>query len=176
MALVYLVLKTDQFTEFDAHYFPDEELPFTRISEPKNYAALGQPAGVTVLCVEIPCGRGDALWTMSDERLGSLVAEGLARVGLPVRCPVLEVAVRRLPAAYPIYRRGYDEHFGRLDRWVDGLEDVLSFGRQGLYAHDNTHHALFMANAAVTCLKNGQLDRAAWRRYRQVFESHVVED
>lgn len=176
MVLVYLVLDTDQFTEFDAHYFPGEELPFTRVSEPKNYSGRRDPKGVTVLCAEIPCVRGDVVWASGDQQLGALVAEGLAKADLPVNCRILDVTVRRLPAAYPIYRRGYEEHFARLDDWVEGLDGVLSFGRQGLYAHDNTHHALFMARAAVDCMKDGQVDRAEWQRYRQLFERHVVED
>ncbi|HYN08781.1 MAG TPA: FAD-dependent oxidoreductase [Vicinamibacterales bacterium] len=176
MLLVYLVLGTDQFTEFDAHYFPGADLPFTRISEPKNYAALDTPRGRTVLCAEIPCNRQDAIWSKSDEELGAIVKDGLARTGLPVRCPVVDVAVRRLPAAYPIYRIGYEQNFDTVDRWVSGLSGVLSFGRQGLYAHDNTHHALFMALAAVDCLKTGRFDDAAWQHYRRIFETHVVED
>jgi protoporphyrinogen oxidase len=176
MVLVYLVLETERFTEFDAHYFPGEELPFTRVSEPKNYSATRDAPGVTVLCAEVPCARGDDTWTKADDELGALVAEGLRTAGLPVRVRIREVRVRRLAAAYPIYRRGYEEHFGRLDQWVEGLERVLSFGRQGLYAHDNTHHALFMARAAVDCLTDGAVDRAAWRRYKQIFDEHVVED
>jgi hypothetical protein len=89
---------------------------------------------------------------------------------------VVEIAVRRLAAAYPIYRIGYEENFERVDRWVSGLRGVLSFGRQGLYAHDNTHHALYMAQAAVDCLKTGKFDGQAWRQYRQIFDTHVVED
>jgi protoporphyrinogen oxidase len=176
MLLVYLVLGTDQFTEFDAHYFPETDLPFTRVSEPKNYAALDEPRGRTVLCAEIPCDRRDPIWSASDEQLGTLVKDGLARAGVPVRSAVVEIAVRRLPAAYPIYRIGYEENFDRVDRWVSGLRGVLSFGRQGLYAHDNTHHALYMAQAAVDCLKTGTFDGQAWRQYRQIFDTHVVED
>lgn len=176
MLLVYLVLGADRFTEFDAHYFPETDLPFTRVSEPKNYAALQEPRGRTVLCAEIPCGRRDPIWSASDEQLAALVKDGLERTGLPVRYPVVEIAIRRLPAAYPIYRIGYEENFDRVDRWVGGLPGVLSFGRQGLYAHDNTHHALFMAQAAVNCLGTGRFDRDAWARYRQVFDTHVVED
>lgn len=176
MVLVYLVLQTDQFTEFDAHYFPEEALPFTRVSEPKNYSATRKPEGTTVLCAEIPCERGGSLWAQTDEALGAIVAAGLAKAGLPIRCSILGVTVRRLPAAYPIYRRGYEEHFDSIDKWVDGLDRVLSFGRQGLYAHDNTHHALFMANAAVSCLNGDSFDRAAWQACKRIFESHVVED
>ncbi len=176
MLLVYLVLQTDQFTEFDAHYFPEADLPFTRVSEPKNYAAGPEPRGRTILCAEIPCSRKDAIWSASDADLGKIVKDGLGRTDLPVQVPVLEVAVRRLPAAYPIYRIGYEENFEAVDRWVSALPNVLSFGRQGLYAHDNTHHALYMAQAAVDCLGSGRFDHDAWRRYRQIFDTHVVED
>jgi protoporphyrinogen oxidase len=176
MLLVYLVLRADRFTPFDAHYFPEIDLPFTRVSEPKNYAGLVEPLERTVLCAEIPCARGDALWTRSNDELGRLVSSGLERAGLPVAHPILEVVVRRLPAAYPVYRIGYEENFEQVDHWVGQLDGVLSFGRQGLYAHDNTHHALFMANAAVECLATGEFDRAAWEQYRRVFDTHVVED
>jgi protoporphyrinogen oxidase len=177
MMLVYLVLETDRFTEYDAHYFPESDLVFTRLSEPKNYAAVSEPRGRTVLCAEIPCQREDALFALGDDALGELVREGLARAGLPVRCPVRAVHVERLPAAYPIYRRGFEVAFERLDRWALGLPRVLSFGRQGLYAHDNAHHALAMAKAAVACLApDGRFDGEAWSRHRAVFETHVVED
>ena len=176
MLLVYLVLGVERFSEFDAHYFPEVALPFTRVSEPKNYAGLVEPRGRTVLCAEIPCGRDDRLWSQTDDQLGALVAEGLARAGLHLPNPLLRVEVRRLPAAYPIYRLGYEQQFERVDRWVSGLERVLTFGRQGLYAHDNTHHALYMARAAVDCMKSVTFDRGAWERYRRMFETHVVED
>jgi protoporphyrinogen oxidase len=177
MLLVYLVLETPQFTEFDAHYFPEQAFPFTRISEPKNYSDRVTPAGQTVLCAEIPCAATDPIWSLSETELGERVREGLAHAGLPVSCPVSSVEVKRLPAAYPIYRRGYEAHFSRLDGWVDTLPHVVTFGRQGLYAHDNTHHALAMAQAAVACLdQDGRFSREAWAGHRRRFESHVVED
>jgi protoporphyrinogen oxidase len=128
------------------------------------------------LCAEIPCDSGDDLWSSSDEALGALVESGLAAAGLPLRHAVLQVLVRRLPAAYPIYVTGYEKDFDRVDQWVDSLERVLSFGRQGLYAHDNTHHAIYMARAAADCLDHRGFDRAKWERYRRIFDTHVVED
>jgi len=177
MLLVYLVLEQDRFTEYDAHYFPGAVVPFTRVSEPKNYSGCPDPAGSTVLCAEFPCSTRDPIWTAPEAELGDTVREGLARVGLPVRARVLEVAARRLPSAYPIYRVGYEEHFAKVDAWVASLKGVLTFGRQGLYAHDNTHHALVMARAAVECLgEDGRFDAARWAEHRRAFEEHVVED
>jgi len=114
---------------------------------------------------------------MPDAQLGQLVQETLARLGLPVTAPVLQVVTRRLPQAYPIYEQGYEAHFDAIDAWVNSRPAVLTLGRQGLFAHDNTHHTLAMAYAAVDCLdERGQFDPARWQGYRQVFATHVVED
>ena len=176
MILIYLELPVARFTEFDAHYFPGADTRITRLSEPKNYAALAEPAGSTVLCAELPCATGDATWRLSDEELGRLVADDLARAGIPLPAPPRSVITRRLAQAYPIYLNGYEEPLEALDRWVGELPDLVSYGRQGLFAHDNTHHALFMAYSAVDCLEDGRFDRAKWARFREIFRTHVVED
>jgi hypothetical protein len=83
----------------------------------------------------------------------------------------------RLPAAYPLCTRGYREAFDALDRWTSGIEGLITFGRQGLFAHDNTHHTMAMAYTLLDCLRaDGALDRDAWARARKSFEDHVVED
>jgi protoporphyrinogen oxidase len=176
MLLVYLALDIDRFTEFDAHYFPGSDVRITRLSEPKNYADLAEPRGSTVLCAELPCGTGDDVWSMSDAALGELVARDLATAGIPLPVPPAAVQVRRLKQAYPIYSQGYEKPFEILDTWVDSLPRLLSFGRQGLFAHDNTHHALFMAYSAADCLDGGEFDHRRWRAYRDIFATHVVED
>jgi hypothetical protein len=58
------------------------------------------------------------------------------------------------------------------------MKNLLSFGRQGLFVHDNTHHALFMGYAAADCLnQEGKLDRNKWQNYyRKIFDAHIVED
>jgi protoporphyrinogen oxidase len=176
MILIYLVLETERFTEFDAHYFPDVEIPITRLSEPKNYGLAALP-GRTVLCAELPCFPTDAVWNASEGELEAVVKGALAASGIPVRCAVLQVAVRRLSQAYPLYTRDYAQHFDRVDQWLSGIDGILTFGRQGLFAHDNTHHALAMAYAAGKCLDDsGGLNRGLWRHYRAEFRHHVVED
>lgn len=176
MVLVYLELPLQRFTSTDAHYFPEAEIRMTRLSEPKNYFGLDEPSGSTVLCAELPCDPADPIWTMSDEELGRLVVADLERAELPVPEPPTDVTVRRIRQAYPIYLRGYEAPFDTLDEWIGSLPGFLSYGRQGLFAHDNTHHALFMAYAAVSCMRDGGFDTDRWAELRRVFETHVVED
>ena len=67
--------------------------------------------------------------------------------------------------------------FSTVDEWLLGLEGLLVFGRQGLFAHDNTHHAFAMAYGAVDCLgPNGEIDPVKWAQYREEFSHHTVED
>jgi protoporphyrinogen oxidase len=176
MALIYVSLDVDQFTEFDAHYFPETEIRITRLSEPKNYS-LTRRAGRTVLCAELPCALDGPEWSMTDEELGALVCRDLEQAGLGPVPAVQAVQVRRLPHAYPLYTKGYREAFDALDRWVEVFDGLVTFGRQGLFAHDNTHHTMAMAYDLVDSLgDDATFDRTAWASARKSFEDNVVED
>ena len=167
LVLVYLVLDRPRWTTYDAHYFPSLDVPFHRVSEPKSYRdCAADPRDVTVLCAEIPCDLGDATWRATTHELGDLVATSLAREGLPAAAPV-HVEVRRVPNAYPVYDLGYAARFAVLDEWAASQSRLLTYGRQGLFAHDNTHHALAMAWAAADALRDDvTFDARAWAEAR----------
>ncbi|MXZ68908.1 MAG: FAD-dependent oxidoreductase [Acidimicrobiia bacterium] len=176
MILVYLAVPADRYTPFDAHYFPEPDIPMTRVSEPKNYRSGPDPPGITVLCAELPCSQTEPVWGWSPKDLSDLVADSLGRCGLDRPQPV-EVAVRRIGHAYPVYRIGHEPVLDSLIGWTDRRSRLVTFGRQGLFAHDNTHHALAMAWAAADATDpDGALRRSEWEASRRSFASHVVED
>jgi protoporphyrinogen oxidase len=177
MILIYLVLEQDRFGKFDAYYFPEESIPISRMSEPKNFNNATEPRGRTVLCAELPSDPGRPEWDMSDPELRDRLCEWLGRAGIPVTVRVSNVVTRRLRQAYPIYLQDYATHLSRMDDWINGIEGMLTFGRQGLFAHDNTHHALPMAYAAADCLSpEGVFNHERWAEYREIFKSDAVED
>ena len=176
MVLVYLVVPRRRYTSYEAHYFPEEGFPMTRVSEPKNYRDGPDPADATVLCAEFPCFRGDETWRAPDWELAERTAESLRECGAPdpraVHCQTV-----RIPRAYPVYELGYQTHLRRMERWLAGRPRLLSFGRQGLFAHDNTHHAMAMAWAAAeSATADGGFDEQRWESARRDFAGHVVED
>ena len=176
IVLAYLTLATDQFSTYDTHYFPQENVPFSRVSEPKNFSGEG-PTGRTVLCAEIPTEIASEVWNATSADIEEAVLDGLAVAGLPVDATVLDTTIVRLPAAYPIYDKGFESAFETIDRWVGGVSNVVTFGRHGLFAHNNLHHVLEMAYAAVDCLDGeGRFDRNRWNGFRTVFDRQVVVD
>ena len=105
-----------------------------------------------------------------------LVTATLAATGLPplhgvaASCAGCRTSTRSTSSATR-------DHLAGLDAWADALPRVTTFGRLGLFAHDNTHHALAMAYDAVAALRpDGSLDAAAWSAARSRFARHVVED
>ncbi len=176
MVLVYLVLDASRFSTFDAHYFPEANTRVTRISEPKNYRDASDPVDKTVICAEIPCWFEDATWSATPGSLAEIVTHTISDAGLEV--PAIErVHVERLRAAYPVYEAGFERHLEAIDAWVSSLPRVITFGRQGLFAHDNAHHALAMAYTAVDLLgPDGTFDLEGWEAAKRRFAMHVVED
>ncbi|MGI8699270.1 MAG: protoporphyrinogen/coproporphyrinogen oxidase [Mycobacteriales bacterium] len=177
MVLVYLVHRGGRWTQYDAHYLPAGDTPVTRVSEPANYRDSPEdPADHTVLCAEIPCAIGGRWWRADDAELTAAVTRILADVGLPP-LDLAGVAVRRLPHVYPVYEIGYAQRLAGLQIWADGLDRVTTFGRQGLFVHDNTHHTMAMAYDAVAAIgPDGRRDEAAWSAALERFSHHVVED
>jgi protoporphyrinogen oxidase len=172
-ALVYLVLDRAPWTDYDAHYLPALDALAHRVSEPRNYrASADDPRDRTVLCAEVPCWPDDETWRTDDAALGARVADDLRRLGLPDATP-LETHVRRVTSVYPVYDLGFAPGLARVEQWVSAEHPrVVTLGRQGLFAHDNTHHTLEMAWDAVATLG----DRSAWAAARERFRAHAVED
>ncbi len=171
------MFEVDQLTPFDAHYFPELRTPVSRLSEPKNFRESGDdPRGVTVVCAELPCWEGDETWTAEPEALGQRVMETLEPLGFRFP-PVAHVETRRIARCYPVYTGSYAADLAIVERWAAERHRVLTFGRQGLFAPDNTHHALVMGRAAADVLRSdGSYDAAMWSAAREGFRTHVVED
>jgi protoporphyrinogen oxidase len=180
--LVYLVLDRAPWTTFDAHYLPHVANPAARLSEPRNYReSRDDPAGVTVLCAELPCWPGDRTWSATPDELGARLLDAFAADGLPPIEPVA-VEVVRLPSVYPVYRPGAEWELARVESWLATTPAgragrVVSAGRQGLFVPDNTHHVLAMGRAAAACLRpDGTIDPTQWSAARATFRTNVVED
>lgn len=174
---LFMVFPISQFTPFDAHYFPEKQYCFTRISEPKNYSGSSLPEETTGLCVEIPCGPDHEVVHMSTEDLETKIRQELLAAGLPLPTETKAVFRRFVPDTYPIYHMGYEQTKRKYLKMVSDIKGLISLGRCGLFVHDNMHHTMAMASDAVGCIEpGGGWNPIKWEECLRNFERFVVED
>ena len=116
---------------------------------------------LTGLGLEYFCQEGDDLWTMTDEALVELASEELHRIGLVNGADVVDGTVFRVPKAYPIYDRDYEERVSEIRRFVESLEGFQTVGRNGLFRYNNMDHSMLSALHAAERVVRGD-HRSVW--------------
>jgi protoporphyrinogen oxidase len=131
--VVLVTLFLDQPTVSDAActYFPQRDLEFTRVHEPRNRSAEMSPPGKTSLVVELPCFEGDAVWAREDPALVAGVVHDLDRVGLIQRTAIVGSAVARVSRAYPVHACGYLAAAQAVLDHLRGFSNLATLGRGG---------------------------------------------
>lgn len=117
----------------------------------------------TKACVglEYFCFQGDELWETDDEELVLFGMRELEQLGL-ARADQLEFGfVQRVPKAYPMYDAEYAERVATIRTWLDGLDNFVQVGRNGLHRYNNSDHSMLTAMRAVDNLVHGT-NHAIW--------------
>jgi protoporphyrinogen oxidase len=138
-------------------YIHDPTVRVGRIQNFKNWSPDMVPdAGQTSLGLEYFCSEGDDLWRMPDAELVELGRREIAIIGLARAEDVVDGCVRRVPKAYPVYDIEYREHLETVRRFVDGLVNVQTVGRNGLHRYNNQDHAMMTGMLAVRNVLDGE--------------------
>jgi protoporphyrinogen oxidase len=143
---VLLYLNLDGEQAFDVHllYFSESVFPFNRIYDIRLFSPEMVPPGKNALCVEVTCTRGDSLWRADAREVFERCMPALESHGLLARSRVEDFHIRRLTHAYPRFRVGYQARVNRILDFVDGLQNLVTFGRQGLFTYSNVDDAIWM--------------------------------
>jgi hypothetical protein len=60
--------------------------------------------------------------------------------------------------AYPAYFGSYSR-FGELRQFLDGIENLILIGRNGMHRYNNQDHSMLAAMTAVDQIVEGRIDR-----------------
>jgi protoporphyrinogen oxidase len=155
-------------------YIHAPEVRVGRIQNFKNWSPDMVPdLSRTSLGLEYFCSEGDEIWTMSDAALIELGKKELERIGLARYADVEDGCVFRVPNAYPIYDADYTSYLSIVRRFVDGLENFQTVGRNGLHRYNNQDHSMLTAMYAVRNLALGE-QNDLWRvNTEQEYHEHV---
>ena len=155
LVLVALVIDEEQPFPDNWIYLHD---PGTRAGRVQNFGAWSPSMvvpGTTCLGVEYFCFEGDEIWNMSDEEAVAMATSELARIGLVRAEHVIDGVKVRVPRAYPMYDARYKDAVAVIRRYLDGFENLHTFGRNGLHRYNNQDHSMLTAILAALNVTDG---------------------
>jgi protoporphyrinogen oxidase len=144
---VLLLIAAPRVTDDTWLYFPESDVLFARLHEPRNWDPGMAPPGQTSLCLEIFCDEGDDLWRRDEADLVTACVRDLHRLGLVPETQVREGFVENVAAAYPVFRVGYKQSLRAVLAAVEAVENLHVVGRTGAYRYENMDQ---VAESAMT--------------------------
>jgi protoporphyrinogen oxidase len=147
----------------------------TRAGRVQNFGAWSEsmvPAGMTCLGVEYFCFEGDEIWEMPEGDAVELAKGELGRIGLLDPSRVVGGAKVPVPKAYPMYDSCYEEALSVVRPYVEGLDNVMTCGRNGLHRYNNQDHSMWTAILATLNL----LDEAGYDVWSVNSEAEYLEE
>ncbi len=154
LILIGLHIQRERMSPDHWIYFPEDGIRLNRLHEPKNFDASMAPPGQSLVCAEITCRGADADWQAADADLIGRTVEELRGMGFDGFADPPAGLVYRTEYAYPLYHRGFRRDLHRLLEALADFDNVVPFGRQGLFCHNNMDHSIVMglraARAAMT--------------------------
>lgn len=163
--LVAHFLRRASVTTAATVYFPASDVPFTRLTEPRNRSAAMSPEGHTSLVAEIPCGPGDRLWKADDAELVRVVREPLERLGWIRAAECLGSRVVRLSHAYPVLSLETEEAAATVRHYLETFGNLALAGRCGRFEYRWIHDVLRQGkNVAEWCAARSSGAQAGRRR------------
>jgi protoporphyrinogen oxidase len=153
---VALVLDGDDLFPDNWIYIHEPGVKVGRIQNYRSWSPWMVP-DQSKACVglEYFCFEGDELWSMSDDELVALASRELEQLGLASRSKVERGYAVRVPKAYPMYDKDYEDRVASIRSWLETIGNLQQVGRNGLHRYNNSDHSMLTAMRAVDNLVQG---------------------
>ena len=136
-------------------YLHDPELRAGRVQNFGAWSPDMTRPGTTCLGAEYFCFEGDDLWRCRRRRRSRSPSTSWRGSGSSTRPRHRGRASVHVPQAYPVYDRGYDAAVAVLRTYLEGFENLETFGRNGLHRYNNQDHSMVTAILATSTYLDG---------------------
>ena len=146
--------------------FPDNWIyvhdPATRAGRVQNYTNwspdMTPDSELSCLGVEYFCNASDEIWKLEDEDLIALAKREMVQLGLVREQDVIDGTVVRMPKAYPVYDRGYQDALRTVREFVARFSNLQLVGRNGMHRYNNQDHSMLTAILAARNIAGARFD------------------
>ena len=157
LKLVILFINKESFTSNASLYFPDKNLPFTRIYEPKNRSKYMAPDSQTCIVTEIPVDERDNVTKdkhkedqLNIERVKSfLLNKGFIKSDQIIGCKLVD-----MPYAYPILDINSSKNISSVFRYLSTIKNLHLIGRSAEFKYLHVHDLFRKSKNKIYEIKN----------------------
>ena len=174
--LAYIFLNREQVTDQHWLFFPQRDIIFGRVFEPKLMSKEVAPQQDTVLCCDFTDYEGGRLWNQPDQQLIARCISDLEKVGIIKHPWVKKTFMKRLPKAYPRYGIGYKDAVSLLYRGLKQYVNLLLTGRVGFFNYNNSDHCIDMGRFIADNLESGKEPSWIWEALEQRVAGYQIVD
>jgi protoporphyrinogen oxidase len=147
---VALVIESEDLFPDNWIYIHEPDVRVGRIQNFRSWSPWMVPNDTDAsIGMEYFCFEGDDLWSMDDEDLVRFATRELQELGLARAERVKFGFAVRVHKAYPIYDAEYGERVATIRGWLEGIENLIQVGRNGLHRYNNSDHSMLTAMRAV---------------------------
>lgn len=170
---ILIVVDKDSITNDSWLYFPDNDISFVRVHEPKNWSKDMAPPGKTSVVVEYICKEDSTTWRSKDEELIQKVIKDMKKLGFIREDEFIEGCVVRSKKTYPVYDVGYLNHLTPIKEYIKRFKNLQIIGRNGTFKYNNLDHSIEAGLKAVKNLMGEHHDLDKVGQEQEYFEQNT---
>lgn len=156
LRLGVFTLNTERFTKNASIYFPQKNLPFTRIYEPKNRSPKMAPANKTCIVVEVPYSPNDVYDLLPDDEFLFDIKNSLIKYELIEKSIINKSKSIRMLNAYPVLTIKSQFHLERINQFLAAFTNLINIGRNAQFEYLHTHQLFRSAYEKISSISTNK--------------------
>ena len=136
LKLFILLLNKESFSPNASLYFPEKEVLFTRIYEPKNRSPYMSPKGKTSIVIEVPCSN-EMKDDNDDTEIYSDIKSFLIDKQFITDDEIIDYKVLSMPFAYPVLKS--DNNLTEVFNFIGKIKNINLIGRSAEFKYLHVH-------------------------------------
>ncbi len=159
LAVVHLIIDKENLFPDNWLFIHSPEVKVARIQNYKNWSARMVPDTTkTSLGLEYFCTESDDFWNQPEEKLIATAKDELETLNIVDGHAILDAFVFKIPHAYPVYYRGYQEPLETVKRYLATFGNLQTIGRGGMYKYNHMYHSILTGLMAARNIQGSNFD------------------
>jgi protoporphyrinogen oxidase len=151
---LFITFDLDRITKYHSYYFSNGQIPFSRVTEMKNFDTEMSPSGKTSLMVEFFCNKDDEIFNMTTDEIFDYTFPFIEKYYYLKRSMVRNYYKFTLEKAYPIYDISYKENLKIIKEYLNSFDNLSYVGRTGKFEYISQPRSIEMGLEAAKSAMN----------------------